>query len=153
MNTLQAKVYRNIPCIYAGAQKWVRKCASIDPQFILGAWDQMCQLQGHSIQKQGGKVDLISLHSLESFVPVLSGSNFQGRFVQAPTVYKAPHWIFKAFDNNRIARLCIWLSQQSACDKASGQEFCISSTHMKIQMWQHGPVTPVLGEMEAGQSP
>lgn len=94
----------------------------------------MCQLQGHNIQKQGGKVDLISLHSLESFVSVLSGSNFQGRFVQAPTVYKAPHWIFKAFDNNRIARLGIWLSQQSACDKAWGQEFCISSTHMKIQM-------------------
>lgn len=37
MSTLQAKVFRSIPCIYAGAQKWVREYASIDPQFILGA--------------------------------------------------------------------------------------------------------------------
>lgn len=82
MSTLQAKVFRSIPCMYAGAQKWVREYASIDPQFILGAWDQMCQLQGRGIQKQDGEVDLISLHSLESFVSVLSGSNFQGRFGQ-----------------------------------------------------------------------
>lgn len=37
MSTLQAKVYKNIPCIYAGAQKWVQEGAPIDPQFILGA--------------------------------------------------------------------------------------------------------------------
>lgn len=27
-----------------------------------------------------------------------------------------------------------------------GARVCISSIHMKIQMWQHVPVTPVLGE-------
>ena len=42
--------------------------------------------------KQGGEVDLISLYSPESFVSVLSGSNFQGRYVQTLTVYKALHW-------------------------------------------------------------
>lgn len=41
--------------------------------------------------KQGGEADLISLYNLESFVSVLSGSNFQGRYVQTPTVYKALH--------------------------------------------------------------
>lgn len=50
MSTLQAKVFKNIPCIYAGAQKWVQEGASIDPQFILAAGDQMCQLQGHNTQ-------------------------------------------------------------------------------------------------------